>query len=323
MSVVLPWCLPASATSAIESSGVMGEALAMSHTGGYVLQQLFNMVQLAGFYLPLAMAFAILQAITRRIFLSFGDLAMFGSFTAVYLAFDLMLHGQRDLPTALLSLAGAIICGAAFGYALARVFLGQTLLATPLAYMIASIGFGIALQEAMRLQSMSRDIWVPPLFAQRFLVEIPGSFPGEIVADGGPVGGAFICDRGIGCTVSGAWAFQPAVARHGPSPSPCPSHWSGYRADRSLEFCLGWRTCRCNRLDSLDCLWRCQFFNWPDGRIQGHVRFGDRRLRHIAWCCGRRGCAGLTGSGMVIIFLYRLSRCRRIFCDHFDVGLAA
>jgi branched-chain amino acid transport system permease protein len=194
----------------------------MSHTGGYVLQQLFNMVQLAGFYLPLAMAFAILQAVTRRIFLSFGDLAMFGSFTAVYLAFDLMLHGQRDLPTALLSFIGAIICGAAFGYALARVFLGRTLLATPLAYMIASIGFGIALQEAMRLQSMSRDIWVPPLFAQRFVVEIAGSFPVKlsmmaavsVMLSLGVVALAALClARGRFSRLWRATAEAPALAR--------------------------------------------------------------------------------------------------------------
>ena len=43
----------------------------------YFLQQILNTVQLATFYVPLAVAFALIQAITRKVFLSFGDVAMF------------------------------------------------------------------------------------------------------------------------------------------------------------------------------------------------------------------------------------------------------
>ena len=59
----------------------------------------------------------------------------------------------------------------------ARLVLGQNLLREPLAYMIASIGVGIALQETMRLQSMSRDVWVPPLFTGLSVFRLEGSFP--------------------------------------------------------------------------------------------------------------------------------------------------
>lgn len=157
----------------------------MSHTTGYMLQQVLNILQLASFYLPLALAFAIVQSITRRIFLSFGDLAMFGSFAAVYVCFDSMLWGNDDLVSALVSLSAAIFCGAALGIIVARVFLGGTLLQTPLAFMIASIGLAIALQEGMRIQSQSKDIWVPPLFVGRFLLELDGSFPVRLSAMAG------------------------------------------------------------------------------------------------------------------------------------------
>jgi branched-subunit amino acid ABC-type transport system permease component len=57
----------------------------LGHDQAYLLQQALNALQLSAFYLPLSVAFAMIQAITRRIFLSFGDLAMFASFAAIYL----------------------------------------------------------------------------------------------------------------------------------------------------------------------------------------------------------------------------------------------
>ncbi len=106
------------------------------------------MSAMASFYLPLALAFAILQAITRRIYLSFGDFAMFASFAAVYACFDAILPVTHDLAAGTFALVLALLCGASLGYAIARLVLGERLLQAPLAYMIASIGIGIALQES-------------------------------------------------------------------------------------------------------------------------------------------------------------------------------
>ena len=141
------------------------------------LQQLINGAQLASFYLPLAVAFAIIQAITRRIFLSFGDFAMFGSFAAIYGCFAAMVRGDSDFLASLWALTLAITAGAALGALIARVVLGRTLLQNPLAFMIASIGVSIALQEAMRLQSSSHDIWVPPLFSGLSVFAVEGIYP--------------------------------------------------------------------------------------------------------------------------------------------------
>jgi len=149
----------------------------MPHDLAYLLQQVINGLQLASFYMPLAVAFAIMQSITRRIYLSFGDLAMFASFAAVFVCFDRLVEGYGDVLAGGFGLIAAILCGAALGHVIAAIMLGRDLLRAPLSYMIASLGIGIALQEGMRLTSMSRDIWVPPLFSGLSLFRIEGSFP--------------------------------------------------------------------------------------------------------------------------------------------------
>lgn len=140
------------------------------------LQQFINTLQLLSFYLPLSVAFAMIQAITRRIFLSFGDLAMFGSFAAIYVCFASELNGDSDLIAGLWSLAAAIACGGALGAVIAKVFMGKKLLDYPLAFMIASIGLSIFIEEIMRIQSAGRDIWVPPLFSGLSIFELHGQY---------------------------------------------------------------------------------------------------------------------------------------------------
>lgn len=144
---------------------------------GFWLQQMLNGVQLASFYLPLAVAFAIIQAITRRIFLSFGDFAMFGSFAAIYACFAALVRGDSDVMASMWALALAVTSGAALGALIARIVMGRRLLQNPLAFMIASIGISIALQEVMRLQSSNHDIWVPPLFSGLSVFALEGVFP--------------------------------------------------------------------------------------------------------------------------------------------------
>jgi len=140
------------------------------------LQQFINILQLLSFYLPLSVAFAMIQAITRRIFLSFGDLAMFGSFAAIYICFASQLNGDSDLTAGILALIAAIACGGALGTVIAKIFMGKKLLQYPLAFMIASIGLSIFVEEIMRLQTAGRDVWVPPLFSGESVFELHGQY---------------------------------------------------------------------------------------------------------------------------------------------------
>jgi branched-chain amino acid transport system permease protein len=154
----------------------------MPQQAAYIVQQLVNVTQLASFYLPLALAFAIMQATTRRIFLGLGEVAMFASFAAIYVCFAALLRGEEDIVSALSALALAIACGAALGFVIASFVLGKSLLQSPLAFMIASIGFAIALSEGMRVATGAKDIWVPPLFSGETFAEIGGDFPIKLSA---------------------------------------------------------------------------------------------------------------------------------------------
>lgn len=155
----------------------------MDHQAAYVLQQVLNTLQLAAFYAPLSVAFALIQSITRRVFLSFGDCAMFGSFAAVYFCFARLVQGDGDVMAAVISLIGAAACAGALGWAIARGIFGPLVKNEALAFMIAGIGFSIVLEEAMRISSNSGDIWIPGLFQGQGLQLAAGSYPVRLSAN--------------------------------------------------------------------------------------------------------------------------------------------
>ena len=142
----------------------------MTKEMAYYAQQFLNVVQLSTFYVPLAVAFALIQSVTRKVFLSFGEVAMFGSFGAVYLCYYALLNGADDLPAALFSLICAILIAGAFGYGAAQAVFQPLLSKSTQAFMIASIGFSIVVEEVMRLQTGGRDVWIPALFDGQMLV---------------------------------------------------------------------------------------------------------------------------------------------------------
>ena len=157
----------------------------MNHPAEYILQQILNTLQLAAFYAPLSVAFALIQSITRRVFLSFGDCAMFGSFAAVYFCFSRLVQGDSDLMAAAISLIAAMACAGALGWAIARGIFGPLVKSDALAFMIAGIGFSIVLEESMRIATNSGDIWIPGLFEGQSLQLVGGDYPVHITANGG------------------------------------------------------------------------------------------------------------------------------------------
>lgn len=128
------------------------------------LQRGLFVLVLCGFYMPLAVAFALVQGISNRIFLSFGDIAMFAAFAAVYVALSRYVAGDASLTVIALSLAAAMACAAAMGQLVARQIFLPLIRQPSQAFMIAAVGFSIALQETMRLQSGAKTIWLPPLY---------------------------------------------------------------------------------------------------------------------------------------------------------------
>lgn len=145
----------------------------------YWLQQALNGLMLASFYVTLATAYALLQGITNRIILSFGDFATYGSFAAVYAALWALLRGGEGFAVLTVALLGSVIAAAALGRASHSLVFAPIMRAPSQAVMIASIGLSIILQEVLRLQSGARDQWLSPLFGSGIgLVE--GVFPVQI-----------------------------------------------------------------------------------------------------------------------------------------------
>jgi branched-chain amino acid transport system permease protein len=143
---------PALAQSAIRSTG-------------YVVQQMVNASLVGALYSLLAVAYALLHGITNRIVLSFGDMATFGAFAAIYsMMFMLADNWQTGLAIAAVFLIAAVST-AALG-AVMQMGIFTPLVRSPTqAIMIASIGVSITLQESLRMHSAGREQWLSPLFA--------------------------------------------------------------------------------------------------------------------------------------------------------------
>ncbi len=147
----------------------------MQREFGYGLQQLLNAITLASFYIPLAVAYALVQGITNKIFLSFGDFAMYAAFAAIYAALAGQVAGHGNAAVLAGSVIASMLCAAALGRFAANHVFAPLIKKSSQAFMIASIGLSIALQEIMRLQSGNRDLWLP-LFFDGAHVQIHGGY---------------------------------------------------------------------------------------------------------------------------------------------------
>jgi branched-chain amino acid transport system permease protein len=149
---------------------------------GYWLQQVLNAVTLASFYIPLAVAYVLVQGITNKIFLSFGDFAMYAAFASIYAALAAQVAGHESLMALIVSLVTAMLCAAALGRFMATYVFAPLVKTSSQAFMIASIGVSIVLQEVMRMQSGNRDLWIAPFFDGTRLQIHGGTFPVQIGA---------------------------------------------------------------------------------------------------------------------------------------------
>jgi branched-chain amino acid transport system permease protein len=147
---------PAFASSAMRSTG-------------YVIQQVVNASLVGALYSLLAVAYALLHGITNRIVLSFGDIASFGAFAAIYMMLMMMASNwQTGLAIAAVFVIAAVSTAALGG--VLQVGLFTPLVRSPTqAIMIASIGVSITLQEGLRVQSAGRERWLSPIYADSLI----------------------------------------------------------------------------------------------------------------------------------------------------------
>jgi branched-chain amino acid transport system permease protein len=149
----------------------------LAFSAGYLAQQGINAALIAALYCLLAIAYSLIHAVMNRIILSFGDIAMFGAFAAIYGALWGLVGGH--------GVVGGLIAAFIFGIMAAAGLshLAQSQVFTPLiktpsqATMIASIGLSIVIQETMRIQSRGREQWLPPFFGEYTLTIPAGDFP--------------------------------------------------------------------------------------------------------------------------------------------------
>jgi branched-chain amino acid transport system permease protein len=151
----------------------------LSGNTGYWLQQAANATFLASIYAVLATAYALLQGITNRIVLSFGDIATIGAFAAVSVSVWGFLAGREGLMALLPAVIAAMVASAVVGRLAHSLVFKPILAASGQAVMIASIGLSIALQEIMRLHSGGRDLWLPPFFGSSLSIH-DGVFPVQL-----------------------------------------------------------------------------------------------------------------------------------------------
>ena len=148
-------------------------------SGGYWIQQVLNGLFLASIYCLLATAYALLQGLTNRIILSFGDIATFGAFAAVSAAVYAMLHGWSGALVLMAAVAVAGISAAGVGRLLHSMAFRPLGVSGGQAVMIASVSLSIVIQELLRLHSAGRDQWLPPLFDGSLRIS-EGRFPVQI-----------------------------------------------------------------------------------------------------------------------------------------------
>jgi branched-chain amino acid transport system permease protein len=145
-------------------------------SSGYIVQQFSNALVVGCFYSLLAVSYALVYGLTNRIVLSFGDMAMFSAFVAVYASMIGLTMGLST-EAALGGAAVAVVaCAAALGIASLRCVFAPLIAGRSQTLLIISLSLGLVLQEAMRLQSGGREQWLEPMLGEAIVEHQTGSF---------------------------------------------------------------------------------------------------------------------------------------------------
>lgn len=142
----------------------------------YVVQQAINAAQASAFYALLAAAYVLLHGVVNRINLAFGAIAMWGAFLTIA-AVAALSPGSAIPPMVVGVAALAAVAGTgALGLAAVRGIVLPLAGRSSLAFLIATIGLAIVLEEAVRLATGSRDRWLRPILADPLATFGPADF---------------------------------------------------------------------------------------------------------------------------------------------------
>ena len=133
----------------------------------YGLQQILNALQVSAFYALLAVAYVLLHGVSNRFNLSFGAIATWAGYAAAGTILALLDATFWDTPSILgAALGAALLVGGALGTLAGRRIVVPLMRAPTLATLVATLGLGLALEEAIRISTGSRDLWLQPLYAE-------------------------------------------------------------------------------------------------------------------------------------------------------------
>jgi branched-chain amino acid transport system permease protein len=143
---------------------------------GYVVQQVFNALVVGSFYSLLAVSYALVHGLTNRIVLSFGDMAMFCAFAALYAVLAALTLGAHTATMLAAGLAGSMLSAAALGLFSLKAVFAPLMTGRSQTLLIASVSLGLVLQETMRLQSGGREQWLEPVLGNAAIEGMAGGF---------------------------------------------------------------------------------------------------------------------------------------------------
>lgn len=130
-----------------------------------LLQAVFNAVQVGAFYALLATAYVVLHGVTNRFNLAFGALASgIGAAMAVVSASWLELTFEPTAVIVGLGVLTGLSVAVALGVMSGGWIVRPLMAAGPRVTLIATIALALTVEEAVRLLTGSRDIWLSPLF---------------------------------------------------------------------------------------------------------------------------------------------------------------
>jgi branched-chain amino acid transport system permease protein len=152
-------------------------SIALPKEVGFALQQVLNILSLAALYSPLALAFALVYGLIRRIHMAFGQIAVIGGYGAVIglvIAVSLPALGLATSIGIVVAMAAGL--AALWGWMVGRAVVLSLAAGPDRAFIIATIGLGMALSEMLRLTQGSREIWVQPVLDTPIILT-QGKFP--------------------------------------------------------------------------------------------------------------------------------------------------
>ena len=132
----------------------------------YGLQQILNALQVSAFYALLAVAYVLLHGVSNRFNLAFGAVATWAGYMTAGVILALSDATFWDTAPILgLALGAALLVGGSLGALAGRVIV-PLMRAPKHATLIATLGLALALEEAIRISTGSRDLWLQPLYAE-------------------------------------------------------------------------------------------------------------------------------------------------------------